>query len=143
MTNETAITSFRNNYDFLSNFYAAPVTYEGITYPNVETAFQAQKTLDPAVRRTFVNVSPGEAKRMGRRVVLRPDWETVKDGIMLDLLRQKFTQNPDLEAKLQLTGHAHLEEGNTWGDRYWGTVNGVGKNMLGLLLMQVRGELRK
>ena len=61
---------------------------------------------------------------------------------MYELCKAKFTQNEDLKEKLLATGNDILEEGNTWGDRVWGTVNGVGENRLGKILMRVREELR-
>ena len=61
---------------------------------------------------------------------------------MLSLIRGKF-QWPDLQVKLLATGDAYLEEGNTWGDRIWGTVDGQGENRLGKILMQVRDEARQ
>ena len=73
---------------------------------------------------------------------LRGDWEEVKDNIMYEICKAKFTQNEDLKEKLLATGNDILEEGNTWGDRVWGTVNGVGENRLGKILMRVREELR-
>ena len=79
---------------------------------------------------------------MGRRVRLRSDWEEVKDHFMYGIVMTKFACNPDLKAKLLDTGDEDLEEGNTWGDKYWGTVNGIGKNILGKLLMRIRSELR-
>lgn len=62
---------------------------------------------------------------------------------MLQVVRAKFTQNAELADKLLATGDAHLEEGNTWGDRVWGTVNGVGANQLGIILMKIRDEIGK
>lgn len=132
------INNFRGEYFFLSNFYMAPVTYNGITFTNNEAAFQAQKCMDPEGIKGFADFNPSEAKKEGRRVKLRKDWEDVKIGIMRDIVCAKFEQNPDLKAKLLATGDAHLEEGNTWGDRTWGTVNGVGENYLGIILMDVR-----
>lgn len=140
------ITSFHGDYDFLSNFAHSPLSYEGENYPTVEHAFQAAKTFDPAERQKVREASsPGSAKRLGRRVTLRPDWEAVKYDIMLALLRQKFSL-PEFHQKLLATGAADLIEGNTWGDRTWGCVyvkeQWVGKNHLGKLLMQVRAELQ-
>ena len=148
--NMKKIDSFRNEYFFLSNFYEAPVFYDGIEFRNNEAAFQAQKVaptqgekpfIDP--RREFVGLNPSEAKKLGRRVRLRKDWESVKVGIMKEIVRAKFEQNKDLAEKLIQTGNAILEEGNGWGDRTWGTVNGQGKNLLGKILMEVREELKK
>ena len=73
---------------------------------------------------------------------MRSDWNNIKTAVMLTLIRQKF-QLPNLRKKLLATNDIYLEEGNTWGDRIWGTVNGEGENRLGKILMQVREEIRK
>jgi len=136
------INSFRGKYGFLSNFYERPVFYDGITYQNNEAAFQAQKTLDIEERKQFADLSPSVAKRKGRKVTLRNDWEEVKFDVMLEICRAKFTQNQDLAEKLLATGDEELIEGNTWGDRIWGMVDCTGKNWLGKILMQIREELK-
>jgi ribA/ribD-fused uncharacterized protein len=136
------ITWFRDEYDFLSNFYSAEIEYESVVFPTVEHAFQAAKTLDIDERRKIAAVrEPGSAKRMGRRVKLRSDWEQIKVGLMRDLLRIKFS-NPDLAERLLATGSAELIEGNSWNDTFWGLCRGRGRNMLGQLLMEVREEIR-
>lgn len=126
------INSFTGDYYFLSNFYMAPVSYNGWDYTNNEAAFQAQKTKNRRLRfQLFSKASPSEAKATGRKIDLRSDWEEVKDKVMYEIVLAKFTQNPDLKEKLLATGDEHLEEGNTWGDTTWGTVNGIGENRLG------------
>ena len=90
----------------------------------------------------LTKLNPSEAKRLGRRMRLRSDWEQVKYDVMLDVVRAKFNQHPDLAQKLLATGDEELVEGNDWGDTYWGVCNGRGKNMLGKILMRVRAELR-
>lgn len=136
------IDDFRGAYRFLSNFYDAPVTYLGVTYANNEAAFQAQKCTDNTVKAMFARLNPSEAKRLGRNVQLRPDWETVKYDIMYEVCKAKFEQNDDLREMLLNTGDAYLEEGNTWNDRCWGTCRGVGENHLGKILMKIRDELQ-
>lgn len=126
-------------YRFLSNFFMAPVAYEGILYPSTEHAFQAAKSLDPKVRQRIANLpTPGQAKRAGRQVSIRPDWEQVKYDVMSEIVLEKFLTHSDLRQKLIDTGDEELVEGNTWGDQYWGVCNGVGLNNLGKILMQVR-----
>lgn len=137
------IKEFRGKYFFLSNFYEAPVTWQGITYDNNESAFQSAKVLDEKTRKSFAHLAPSMAKRKGRHVLLRHDWEKVKDNIMYEICLAKFSQNKDLRQKLLDTGNEYLEEGNTWGDTYWGTVNGKGKNKLGKTLMKVRECLKE
>lgn len=137
------INKFRNEYDFLSNFFEAPVTWEGLTYLSAEAAFQAAKVLTDEERLPFTELRAGKAKSMGRRVPLRPDWEEVKTQVMEEVVRAKFTQNPDLAARLLTTGDAQLVEGNNWGDTCWGVDmrTGKGENRLGVILMKVRAEL--
>lgn len=139
---EYMINEFRGKYYFLSNFFSAPVTYDGITYQNNEAAFQSAKVLDKSVREKFSMLDPSSAKRKGRHVQLRHDWEKVKFDIMYEICKAKFSQNTELKDKLLATRDEYLEEGNTWGDRIWGTVNGKGQNNLGKILMRVREELR-
>ena len=143
MTIVQKIDSFRGKYFFLSNFYPAPVMYKGLTYQNNEAAFQAQKTFSPELQTTFTTLAPSDAKRKGRHVRLRQDWEQVKDRIMEEIVRAKFIQNPKLKEQLLSTGDAILIEGNTWNDRYWGVDarSGIGENHLGKILMKVRSEL--
>lgn len=135
------INSFKGEYSFLSNFEKCSIEFEGLTYPSVEHAFQAAKTLDTNKRLSFTKGSSCCAKRMGRCLKLRPGWEEIKDSVMYACLKNKF-RNDDMRKKLIATGDAVLIEGNNHGDRYWGMVNGEGQNKLGLLLMQIRNEIR-
>ena len=134
-----AITSFKGENFFLSNFYLAPVFYQGIRFENNEAAFQAAKC--PERMQEFCGLSPQKAKHLGCRVGLRPDWEDVKFDVMYHVCKAKFLQNPDLAQKLIETGDAELVEGNTWGDKIWGVCDGVGENNLGKTLMRIREEL--
>lgn len=130
-------------WGFLSNFYPSHVIYEGVCYPTVEHAYQAAKTLDVNERLAIAEqATPGRAKRAGRKVTLRADWEQVKVPIMHALLLSKFEGFPDLARRLQATGDREIVEANDWGDVFWGVSGGYGENMLGKLLMQVRTELR-
>lgn len=136
------IDRFRDEYDFLSNFYPVQIEYGGLIYQNAEAAFQAQKCLTDEEKAAFCGLPANKAKRLGRQVQLRSDWETVKEGIMEEIVRAKFGQNPVLADKLLATGDTLLIEGNTWGDKFWGvdTRVGQGENHLGKILMKVRAE---
>lgn len=147
-----AITAFRGEHRFLSNFYPAEVRMSGMEYPTVEHAFQAAKTTDPNLRwKVRAAGTPGEAKRIGKELALRLDWEEIKLDVMLSLVRYKFTHHPELAEKLLATGNANLVEGNDWGDDFWGACKKgfhgqaplEGQNHLGLILMKVRDELRR
>jgi ribA/ribD-fused uncharacterized protein len=141
------IRQFVGEYFFLSNFYEALplIKIDGKYWPTTEHYFQAMKSLDEKEQEKVRACStPGFAKRAGRHVTLRDDWQQVKEEVMLKALRVKF-QNPELEKKLLDTNNDILEEGNTWNDMYWGKdlKSGMGHNRLGILLMQVRDERRK
>lgn len=137
-----AILEFQGEHRWLSNFWPAPVSHDGIRYASVEHAYQASKTLDFAKRWEISQVdSPGEVKRLGKELVLRPDWAQAKFLIMRELLVQKFVRYPDLRKKLLATGDAELVENNQWGDTCWGVCKGKGENNLGKLLMAIRKEL--
>jgi len=136
------IKEFQGKYRFLSNFVDAPVQLDGFWYDSVEHAYQAAKTLSEVEREVVRKMDkPGDVKRFGKKLTLRPDWESIKLGIMLDLLRQKFS-DPTFKRCLLETGDQELIEGNKWHDTFWGVCNGVGENHLGKLLMQVREELK-
>lgn len=129
-------------YAFLSNFYLADVTYDGLAFTSSEAAFQAAKVLEEEKRKEFCNLNPKSAKAKGKKVPLRGDWEKVKDQVMYEVCTAKFEQHPDLMEKLLATGDEELVEGNTWRDQYWGVYKGKGKNMLGKTLMRIREEHR-
>ena len=129
----------RNEFAFLSNYYPCTVEYEGLVYNSSEAAFQAQKVTDVNEKKKFCNITPNESKRLGRRVHLRKDWESVKDQIMYEIVKAKFSQNEDFKALL-LQVKEPIVEDNTWNDTYWGVCNGVGKNKLGKILEKIKME---
>ena len=142
------IVEFDGDYAFLSNFYPSTIYHDGITYPTNEHFFQAMKTLDISERKAIAAAeTPGLAKRMGRNVKLRPDWEKIKVDVMRLGLILKFT-DAELAEKLVATGDEELVEGNWWHDNTWGNCHCTacsrkgGRNLLGMLLMEVRKELQ-
>ena len=134
------IEAFRGDYRFLSNFWPAVVLLDGVAYPTVENAYQASKTAVHIERAPFQSMSPADAKRAGKTLSVRRDFEQIKIEVMRGLLSQKF-RHPDLGRLLLATGICPLIEGNMWGDRFWGVCRGEGQNHLGRLLMQIRAEL--
>lgn len=142
------IDAFKNEYRFLSNFVPAEVKFEGFTYRSVEAAYVASKTLDEAVRAEVRALeTSGQAKKFGKTISLRPNWENVRVNIMAHLLQQKFSI-PIYKELLLATDNEELIEGNTWHDNFWGNCvcdsckGRKGYNLLGVLLMQVRNEIR-
>ena len=140
---ENKISKFDGEYSFLSNFYECPIDFLGLHFNSSEAAFQSMKTPIHSEQLLFINLSPSAAKKLGRKIQLRQDWELVKDHYMYRIVLAKFTQNYNLKQKLILTGEAELIEGNYWNDTYWGVCNGIGQNKLGKILMRVRSELRE
>jgi N-glycosidase YbiA len=137
--------SARDEYGCFSNFSRHPIFLDGKRWPTSEHFFQAQKFRGTAHEEAIrMAKKPMEAANLGRsrRHPLRPDWESVKDQVMLEAVRAKFTQHDDLKAILLGTGDALLVE-HTANDAYWGDGgDGSGRNRLGEILMQVRAELR-
>jgi ribA/ribD-fused uncharacterized protein len=130
-------------YRPLSNFWSCFIEYNGVTYPSVENAYQAAKCKSRSDRAKFLYIKSSEAKRLGRIVAMRGDWEKAKLDVMYKLVKQKFERYLELRELLLGTHSYEIQEGNWWGDTFWGTVNGKGENHLGKILMRVRGELRE
>ncbi|MEU4558478.1 NADAR family protein [Actinoplanes sp. NPDC023936] len=150
MSTETAnaITEFRNEWAFLSNFHKAPLTWEGLHYPTSEHAFNAGKTTEADLRRWIAAANtPREAKRRGHQVRLRDHWDDeIRYQVMRAVLRAKFAPVPGRVQALLSTGSVDLVEGNTWHDMHWGKCTcsrhgGMGDNYLGRFLMDLRAEL--
>ena len=136
------IDRFVGKYGFLSNFYPCKVRYLGQDYTSVEHAFQAAKTTNSSDRETIRKcITAKEAKRLGRHIKLREDWESVKLAHMEMFVQEKF-KNTKLRDWLLETGDDELVEGNFWGDTFWGRCDGVGENHLGRIIMNVRDKIR-
>lgn len=152
MSEQNVIDNFDGEHAWMSNFYVSPIQagiQEGtIVYNTVEHFYQAMKSQDTKVHAKIASLPhPGQAKRYGSKIELRPYWEDVKLEFMHRALQAKF-RYPDLREKLLATGNAQLIEGNYWHDNTWGNcgckkcVNIKGKNLLGGLLMEIRAHLR-
>jgi hypothetical protein len=138
--------SSRDPHGYMSNFARYEVKMGSKTYETSEHCYQSQKfagtKYEEQVR--FAK-GPMAAASLGRNrsLPLRPDWESVKDNVMREVVEAKFRQHDDIRQQLLATGDAVLiEDTSSSGDAYWGKVNGQGKNMLGVILMEVREKLR-
>jgi ribA/ribD-fused uncharacterized protein len=154
--NQKPIVCFEGEYGFLSNFYRRYMVVtlfgEQLAVRSVEHGFQASKAtkIEDAIAVQHTS-TPAQAKRMGRKIMMRSDWERAANErgeptkviVMRELLLSKFS-DPELRAQLLATGSRHLIEGNTWGDTYWGMCQDErgwrGQNWLGRLLMECRGS---
>lgn len=147
------ILFYRSNekpYGVFSNLYRRPIILDGIEYPTAEHAYQAAKARKKEVREWILSAPSPALVAMAAHGLytwdIVEDWSKIKVDRMRDVLRAKFSQHSDLKEILLQTGNARLVEAgrtNNAVNRYWGEVNGKGLNMLGMLLMEIRAELRK
>lgn len=140
MNDNMIIDKFDGEFSWLSNFYPATVLYDNVTYPSVENAYQAAKTNNVKDRYEFETCSAGRSKKLGRLLIIREDWNYVKNDVMYRLLTQKFRID-ELRNKLIETNNSEIIEGNNWNDTYWGVCNGIGSNKLGKMIMQIRTNI--
>ena len=146
-TSQHVIVEFAGEYRFLSNFWPAEVTFDGVKYPTVEHAYQAAKSVDADARELIASSpTPGGAKRAGQAITLRDDWEVIKVPVMAGLVAEKFATHPELTTLLLNTHGMSIVEGNSWHDTFWGCCSceehdGAGENHLGTILMSVRSTI--
>ena len=141
VTQVAPVSSFSGIWSFLSNFYPQPFVIGGVMTPTSEHMYQAMKAQNiKDFDFILIAQSPGEAKRRGKMIKVRSDWPDVKIKIMRELLERKF-ENKELRAKLIETYPHELVEHNTWGDRFWGKMDGIGENHLGKILMDIRSKV--
>lgn len=136
-------------YGPFSNLFRRPVVFEGIEFPTSEHAYQAGKARKPEVREWILSAPTPSLAAMAAHGLyvwdVVPDWAKIKFDRMRSVLRAKFSQHPDLCELLLSTGDSRLVEAGTTDNavnRLWGEVNGKGQNMLGIMLMELRDELR-
>lgn len=152
------IREFRGSYRWLSNFWPAPMEIffggQVATWPAVENIYQAAKLahseLDLARKKTLLELllesTSGQAKKLGAGIPLAvSSWNMARIPTMTAIVEHKFHSNEDLFHKLQETGDAEIEEGNSWNDRFWGVdlKTGSGSNHMGTILSQVRSQSYK
>jgi ribA/ribD-fused uncharacterized protein len=132
---------FRGDFKFLSNFHNSVIVLNGKEYPTAEHAFQscrAAKAEDAEKIRLATN--PVEAKKLGKEVRQRSNWNQINLDVMRKVVEAKFTQHLDLAKKLKAVQGEIIEE-NYWRDTFWGTFEGKGENNLGKILTQIRQTL--
>ncbi|MDP2431830.1 MAG: NADAR family protein [Pseudomonadota bacterium] len=149
---QAEVSFYRANekpYGVFSNLYRRDMVFEEREYPTAEHAYQAGKARKESVREWILSAPSPSLVAMAAHGLytwdIAPDWSRTKFDRMRDVLRAKFTQHEDLKELLLSTGDARLVEvGRTDNliNRTWGEVNGKGQNMLGMLLMEVREEIR-
>lgn len=136
---------YEQDFYVLSNFSAFSLVWKGLRFDTSEAAYHFEKFNDTNIL-WEIRTAPSahEAFKIAERNkrLRRSDWDSVKVGIMRDILRAKAAQHEYVRRKLLATGDRELVE-NSWRDDFWGWgPNRDGQNMLGKLWMEVRAELR-
>jgi ribA/ribD-fused uncharacterized protein len=136
-------------YGVFSNLYRREIEFEGERYATSEHAYQAGKARKPEVKTWLMQAPSPALLAMAAHGLyywdVTPGWSKLKFDRMRRVLRCKFSQHDDLRELLLSTGEMRLVESATEDNavnRLWGEVNGVGQNMLGVMLMEVRQDLR-
>jgi ribA/ribD-fused uncharacterized protein len=150
--NDGEIRFYRANekpYGAFSNLFRREIVFEDEAFLTSEHAYQAGKARKPEVKKWLLSApSPGLLAMAAHGLYywdVAPGWSRSKFDRMRGVLRAKFTQHDDLRELLLSTGTARLVESATVDNevnRLWGEVNGEGRNMLGVLLMELREQLR-
>lgn len=139
------IKEFQGEHRWLSNFWPCSIEYQGKIYPSVEHFYVAMKTTDKSKREEIrLTSDAGKVKRLGRNLEIREDWEDIKLDVMLYGVTKKFSKdNPELMQKLIDLGDVYIQEGNRWGDKFWGVClkTDTGQNNLGKIIMKVQRSL--
>lgn len=146
--------AFSSQWTPLSNMATAYFLYEGTLFNSSEQCFQYTKATfeneEDLANDILILSDAYECKKKGAEVDTSEDWMAKRDELMLDIIREKFTQNDDMLTTLLNTGPATLYEATT--DRYWGMGSALsskdtyqetskGQNKFGLTLMELRKEL--
>lgn len=128
---------------WLSNMTYVDILYDGVIYLSTENFYQAMKYKDKDIRVHVATLKPNEAKAYSRNNEMTSlVFEEKKLQIMEYAQRQKYSKEP-FKSKLLATDNALLEEGNWWGDKFWGVdiKTREGENHLGKIIMKIRDEL--
>lgn len=140
--NNDPILGFTGEYRWLSNFWRLeyPIEVNGYNFYTTENLYQAFKCAKIDDFPYFVDITPGEAKKLGRTIEIIDGWDSMKLDVMKELQIIKYTQ-PKFRDLLIKTGDRYIEETNNWNDVFYGVCNGIGENHLGKIIMVIRKTL--
>ena len=145
-------------FNYLSNYYAGKLEFNGIQHNSLEHCYQYQKADRYndfiAMNKLLCVKSAAEAKQIGSQIrnFQAADWDSTKTSIMEDLIRIKFSPGSELATRLKATAGKSLAEAgksqsfgiglslhhpNVFDTSKW-SKNG---NILGKTLMKIRDEL--
>jgi len=129
--------------NWFSNMIETDIEIDGEIYKSVENYYQSQKMTNDKDRKYIASLSPHESKTKARFLSIRDDWNKEKFNVMRKALDVKF-RLPYWKKKLISTGNDKIIEWNNWGDKIWGVSihDNLGHNRLGIMLMEIRSELK-
>jgi ribA/ribD-fused uncharacterized protein len=137
-------TQFANVH---STFHFVPphITIDGETWAGSEQYYQAMKSFGnpdhDEAKAAIRMATPMEAWSLGQRYSCRSDWRSVSVDVMRKAVTAKFTQDVALKNLLLSTMEHPLVQVKP-GDDFWGTGRrSNGRNMLGVLLQELRATL--
>ena len=141
------IHRFKDENRWLSNMALVKIEFQGNTYSSVEHAYQSAKNKSQEWKDICISeFNPYKIKILSRDIEVREDWDEVKLLVMEECLIEKFKQEP-FKSQLLATGNENIQEGNEWGDKFWGvdltSSPNIGENHLGRLIMKTRENLRE
>lgn len=143
------IHKFSDEFELYSNFYMTPILYQGMVFKSSEHAFQAQKAISPIDFSAICNAeTPGKAKRIGRKIPMKDEWDEIKLGIMKEIVRSKFENTVSFRSALTSWYNTKFIEGNYWHDNFFGNcfcekcIMIQGQNHLGKILTELSVELK-
>lgn len=139
------IREFKGQYSWLSNFVDCVVELDGRTFHSVEAAYQSAKSTSEIWKQTCSDytIPSGKIKRLAKEVDIVPNWNEIRKDVMKKLLIQKFNRD-EFKTLLLQTHDLEIEEGNNWGDTFWGISlkTGQGSNNLGKMIMEIRDSFK-
>mgnify|MGYP000154893838 CR=1 FL=1 len=141
---ENDILEFQGEYRWLSNFEPCLIILDNITYKSVEHAYMSARNDSPEWKMFCQKTQPpGKIKIASKSITDKDNWKTLKLSVMAYCLQQKFSQEP-FKTKLLNTGDCYIQEGNNWGDTFWGVClkTNKGENKLGHMIMNIRLDLQ-
>ena len=105
-----------SEHSTLSNWSPSQIEYNSNVYVNLEQAYMHIKALENgdnvAARKIRYTKDPREIKRIGSKLAVynNEKWNTIRHGVMHDLVKAKFMQNEEMARELIQTGNRKLGE---------------------------------
>jgi predicted NAD-dependent protein-ADP-ribosyltransferase YbiA (DUF1768 family) len=87
------ISSFKDEFSFLSNFFEAPIVFRNLDFRNSEAAYQTCKMWGCVNTSQFCSMTGSQAKKAGKLIPteqMDPDWDKNRLSVMSEIIHCKF-----------------------------------------------------